>query len=205
MARTNGTSWTDKKAGIGNPDDYFYIVRAIDRTRLNDSNTDKAAKLVIQLDEGAHLVSIPLELANTSIEHILQTLDYDMAWFYNGSDALDPWKSHNPYRVTNDRTSINRSMGFWVSVSQDTNITLAGRVPTSTDILLRAGWNLVGYPSFIERNVSVALSGISYERVEGYVDAPSQNLKLMSDTDLMRPCEGYWIKVNSETTWIIGN
>jgi len=71
--------------------------------------------------------------------------------------------------------------------------------------LLKAGWNFVGYPSFIERNISEALSGISYERIEGYDFTPPQYLKILSDDALMKPGCGYWVKVSSDAIWAVSN
>jgi len=206
IAQTNKTMWTDKNAGLGNGESYFYIVRAVDKTRLTDSNTNKAAKLVMPLDAGIYLVSIPIALSNTSLSSVLQTLKHDVAWHYDKFDLADPWKSYNPLKQFNDLTAINLTMAFWISVTESSNITVAGTVPSATNIFLKKGWNLVGYPSFIERNVSEALSGVIYERIEGY-DAmlPPQYLGFLSDTDLMSPCYGYWIKVASDTTWSISN
>ncbi|MCK5548854.1 MAG: CehA/McbA family metallohydrolase, partial [Thermoplasmata archaeon] len=109
IAQTNRTAWTDKNAGLGDGGTYFYIVRAVDRTRLTDSNTNKAAKLVIPLDAGVHLVSIPLKNSKTSLSHVLQTLQYDAAWFYDNSVAPDPWKSYSPSKSINDLTAYNRT------------------------------------------------------------------------------------------------
>jgi len=205
VAQTNTNAWTDEGMGIGNGTTYFYIVRAVDKTRLTDSNTNKVAKLVMPLDAGVHLVSIPIVLSNTSLTHVLQTLDYNIVWSYNTTLLLDPWKSYNPAKMYNDMTNINRKMAFWVEVSQKSNITVAGMVPNSTSIQLKSGWNLVGYPSFIERNVSNALSSVPYERIEGYEAASPQYLELLSDNDLMTTGNGYWIKVSSDAVWPVSN
>jgi hypothetical protein len=94
-------------------------------------------------------------------------------------------------------------MAFWVSVYINSGITVAGSVPTSTEIPLKTGWNLVGYPSFTERNVSDALSGIPYDRIEGYDILSIQRIRLLSGNDNMKPTHGYWIRVSSDATWTI--
>jgi hypothetical protein len=208
VAHTTNTSWADIGKGIGNGQNYFYVVRAIDRTRLNDSNTEKIAKVVMPFEAGMHLASIPIIASNASLDQVLKTLTYNIVWIYNNTDAQDPWKSHNPLRTANDlanTSTINRTIGFWVQATARSNITVAGKVPSSTDIHLREGWNLVGYPSHSEKAVSDALSGIPYERIEGYDPSTIQRVRLMSDTDLMRPGYGYWIKVSADATWTVSN
>jgi hypothetical protein len=208
VAYTTNNSWVDTDRGIGDNDTYFYVVRAIDKTRLNDSNTEKAVKLVMPFDPGTQLVSIPIITSNETLGSVLKALQYDIVWVYNNTDIFDPWKSHNPSKTLNDLTSdskINSTRGFWVHVTAESSITVAGRIPISTSILLKEGWNLVGYPSFTERTVSDALSGIPYERVEGYEATSPQRLRLMTDTDLMKPTFGYWIKASSDAILTIGN
>jgi hypothetical protein len=208
VAYTTNTSWTDMGKGIGDNNTYFYVVRAVDRTRLNDSNTETAVKLVMPFDPGTHLVSIPIITSNETLDSVLRTLEYDAAWIYNSTDVLDPWKSHNPSKAINDLSNdsiINRTRGIWIHVIAESSITVAGSVPADTSIHLKQGWNLVGYPSFAEAVVSDSLSGIPYERVEGYEATSIQRLKLMTDTDLMKSTRGFWIKVSSDSIWTVFN
>jgi hypothetical protein len=208
FAQTNATNWSDMDAGIGDNKSYFYIVRAVDGTLLNDSNMNRAAKFVLELQKGIHLVSSPVEPVNSTLGSVLQTLDYESVWLYNESYPGDHWKSRVPEKSQNELTNqsnIDRTMAFWVRMSERGNLTFAGRVPTTTNIPLKTGWNLVGYPSFANETVQQALSGVVYERIEGYFDAPPQNLKLLANSDPLIACQGYWIKVASDQTWSVTN
>jgi hypothetical protein len=98
-------------------------------------------------------------------------------------------------------------MGIWVNVTQDSNLTVAGVVPTSTTIDLQAGWNLVGFPSF-DDNFTVAelKAAVAVERIEGFDGlAPPYFLRAMVDSDLMQDGFGYWIRIESPAVWTVEN
>lgn len=96
-------------------------------------------------------------------------------------------------------------MALWIDAPVDTSIVVAGKVPTAAVIQLQQGWNFVGYPSFIMRSVGEALSGIDYERIEGYDAKPPEHLKLLWDNDNLVAGYGYWIKVGTAATWTLTN
>ena len=52
-------------------------------------------------------------------------------------------------------------MGVWVHMTTAGTLTVAGSIPTTTNIQLYQGWNLVGYPGIQARAISEALSSIA--------------------------------------------
>ena len=83
-------------------------------------------------------------------------------------------------------------------------LTVNGTRPSSTSIPLYAGWNLVGYPSLVEKSISEALVGTGYDKpVEGYNASAPYRISQLADTYLMKPGEGYWIHVPADTAWIV--
>jgi hypothetical protein len=96
-------------------------------------------------------------------------------------------------------------MGIWVNVTQDSNLTVAGVVPTSTTIGLQAGWNLVGFPSFDDNYTVADLRAASVvERIEGFDGlAPPYFLRVMTDGDFLQAGFGYWIRVESKAIWTV--
>jgi parallel beta-helix repeat protein len=201
-----GTNYyVHSNAGKGDPNTYFYMVQVNDLYTYSSRNETQVAKFNRDLDAGMHLISVPLILENESIGSVLQTVDFNIAWYYNSFDPPNPWKSYNPLKPVNDLTTVNRSMALWVEVLSDSNFTIAGIVPKSTNISLKKGWNLFGDPSFIKRNVSEALSTVAYERIEGYSPTPPQFLKIYNDNDPMKPGFGYWVKGSSDDVWVLTN
>jgi parallel beta-helix repeat protein len=198
-------SYVHPKSGEGDPKCYFYFVEAWALDRARNGSEDQAAKYTRALTAGKHMVSMPLILDDTDISSVLQTVEFNIAWYYNNSDAVDPWKSYNPLKPFNDLTTVNHTMALGLIVKKKCNFTVAGIVPDTTEIRLKQGWNFVGYPSFIERNVSDALSGMNVQRIEGYSPLPPQNRQLLSPSSMMGPGYGYWIKVSSDTVWALEN
>jgi parallel beta-helix repeat protein len=192
-------------AGNGDTNSYFYTVQVNDTSTYEGRNETQVAKFNRELGAGKHLISMPLILENGNIGSVLQTVDFGVAWYYNNSDPLDPWKSYNELKPLNDLTTVNRTMALWLDVLTDSSFTIAGVVPDSTNISLTKGWNFVGYPSFVERNVSEALGAIVPERVEGYSQIPPQFVRIYNDSDLMRPGLGYWVKAGSDDVWVLRN
>jgi parallel beta-helix repeat protein len=192
--------------GEGDPNNYFFFIQANTSQVFRFSRSEhQVAKYTRDLPAGKHLISIPLILESNSIPNVLQTVKFDVAWYYNNSDLLDPWKSYNPAKSIKDLATVDHTMGLWLVVNEDCNFTVAGTVPRTADIQLKRGWNLVGYPSFIERWVLVAMSGVNYERAEGYSPLPPEYLRLLLPTSTMTPGYGYWIKMGADEVWTVEN
>ncbi len=203
----NGThSFIDVYAGKGDPRTYFYIVCTVNITNSSTCADNQAAKFTRPLSKGPNLISIPLIQSDEHIPTVLQTLSYDNAWSYDPINQ--EWRSFSkskPYAQSLEY--LNHTIGIWVNVTQDSNLTVAGVVPTSTTIDLQAGWNLVGFPSF-DDNFTVAdlKAAVAVERIEGFdALAPPYFLRAMLDGDFLQAGFGYWIRVESPAIWTVEN
>ena len=95
-------------------------------------------------------------------------------------------------------------MGFWLHATENATLTVTGPEPVSTAVPLKAGWNLVGYPSLTERSISDALAATGYDMpVEGFNATHPYHISPLADTYMMRSGEGYWIHVPADTTWVV--
>lgn len=160
------------------------------------------------LDMGWNLVSFPVITYSSNMEKILASIDgkwdYIMAY-----DPLDPdhWKTNATFRPDqlNDLKMLNHKMGFWIRMTvPDANMTIIGDFPSYVTITLHQGWNLIGYSSFTEKSISEALAGTGYDLpVEGHNATEPYRLSQLSDNYMMKPGEGYWVHVPSETIWIV--
>jgi hypothetical protein len=184
---------------------FFYMVKARDMKDWRTSSSNQGVRHSTFLQTGGNLISIPIPLSSNDPSTVFQDVDYDTMWAYNATDIADHWKQFNPLKVNNDLTFIDHKMALWLNITQDSDFTIAGLIPQSIDISLRTGWNLVSYPSFIDRQVSDALSGLSYVRVEGFDPSSPSGLMNMNDTDYMSAGMGYWIKVSLDDTWTVTN
>jgi len=159
----------------------------------------------IGLWPGWNFVSVPAEAADTSVEGVLASMSgsWDTVKYYDAGDASDPWKTFRPGGQSNDLDRIDRGMGFWVHATENCTLLTYDPAPGSTAIPLRAGWNMVGYPTLTERPVSDALWGTSADRVEVFDSASPELLREMAPTELMQPGMGYWVHVPVDSVWTI--
>lgn len=203
----NGTdNFTDGLAGEGNPNNYFYQVCALSFDGNISCGDIQAAKFTRPLSIGVNLVSIPLIQSDESIQTVLQTVSFDKAWYYDSLSQRWKWYSDfKPY--DGELLTIDHVVSVWLDVSGDSNLTVAGLVPLTTNIDLVPGWNLIGHPSFNSTlTVADLKNGVGAERVEGFhASAPPYFLRELSDIDVLQPGFGYWIYVDGPAVWVIEN
>ncbi len=122
-------------------------------------NVQTYQKMDIQLfaDGNANnwnFVSFNLIPLDTSITEIMHSIDgsYDKLMYYEA--ANDRWRTYVPGRADhyNDIYTWDNTMGMWISMFSDDVLTIKGNEPTSTNITLYPGWNMVGLPSSIADN-----------------------------------------------------
>ncbi len=199
-----------------NSTDYRIIIQTWLATDENPQNDIMSITITIiseqsyQIDlaTGWNLISIPLELTNTSILNVLSSIDgkWDRVKYYDQTDVNDHWKGYSPAKPpgTNDLLNIDNKMGFWIHVTEPCTLNVTGSVPTFTNITLFAGWNLAGYPSMTGRNITDALAGTGYDRpVEGFNATSPYLISQYPDVYTMQSGEGYWIHVPADTVWIV--
>lgn len=198
--------YVDIGAGEGDPNDYFYAVCAVDWNGNSSCSPEQAAKFTRSVSAGQNIASVPLVQSNEEIERVLGTVKWDKAWGYDSS--VRGWKWHMRFKpYPGELEKLTFTLGFWMNVTEDSNLTVAGTVPLRTSIQLKAGWNLVGFPSF---NITYTVGDLKVEtgatRVEGF-DASSSPyfLREMQDSDPLLAGEGYWLFVPSDITWAVSN
>ncbi len=198
----NGTStFVDSQAGDGDGNDYFYRICAVDGNNTTACTSIQAAKFTRPLAPGPNLVSIPLIQSDERIETVLQTVQYDKAWYYDSVSQEWKWYMESKtYR--RELWSVNHTMGIWVNVTQNCNLTVAGTVPAQTTIHLHQGWNLVSFPS-VSTSFTVAdlKASLPVERVEGFDPAPPHFLRVLSDSDVLLAGRAYWVRVQADVVW----
>jgi hypothetical protein len=106
----------------------------------------------------------------------------------------------------NSLLNVNHTIGIWVDITAlgDGNLTVYGDYGTSASIPLSAGWNLVGYPAQTSKSVTDSFSGMSeFVACEGYSASDAYRLTQLGGSYMMKPGEGYWVRVSADTTWTI--
>ena len=154
---------------------------------------------------GRRLVSFPVAPLDTSTPAVLGSLTgrYDHAAWYDAADPGDAWKA---WRVTRgDLATLDESKGFWIEITQPGTLHVVGHFPTSTSILLRTGWNLVGFPSLrTDYTAAMMASATGATRVETFdATAGPYYLKVMGPADTLQAGLGYWVFVPADATWVV--
>ncbi len=150
--------------------------------------------------EGWNFVSFNLIQENESLKNILDDPtngidgNYSKVMYY--SAGQDKWRTHVPGRPPhfNDLDDWNHSMGLWIQMDMDDSLTVNGTKPTSTDIPLYPGWNMVGYPSKTDRLASDSLPS-EVSKIGVFNGSNDYNLHYTSDLSnrTLTAGEGYWI------------
>ncbi len=203
----NGTSsFVDVSRGEGDPEHYFYRVCAVDIDGNVSCGMSQGAKFTRSLSKGPNLVSIPLVPSDESIETVLQSVSFSSARHYDSFSQ--EWNSYmNDKTYKGELWNIDHTMGLWINVTEDSNLTLAGMVPAQTTIHLQKGWNLIAFPSF---NASFTVADLKtaapIERVEAFDPSnPPHFLRVALGTDVLLAGEGYWLRTTEDTFWRVSN
>ncbi len=173
----------------------------------------------INLTEGPNLASFYCETGQLPIEEALTgqnntKLNYTAIFRYNPGDEENPWSSYNPHLpnwTEQDLNNLNRRHGYWIIMEEPGMYFREGYHFTQTNIVLREGWNLIGYPTQDERDIEEALSQINhtYTRVEAYTDINGEKGWVFhvpgepGDLETMNPGLGYWVYVEEDTSWMV--
>ncbi|MEE9506943.1 MAG: hypothetical protein V3V98_07360 [Thermoplasmata archaeon] len=200
------TSLTLADWGDGDWSDYFFYVQS-NHSDGREKWRGQAGKFVRFLEAGKRIASVPLVQANEALKVVLGSLSgsYNHVRYYKSSDQKDHWKCYWTFKTYRDLYHINHQMGFWIQMTKDDRLVVAGLVPDVTEIHLNHQWNFVGYPSFMAMQIQEALADVDYKMVDGYGDTPPFHLVHLADTDMMVAGEGYWVWVGSSQTWFVYN
>ncbi len=201
---------------------WWYVVRAQDASGNVETNTNAVQEpgsteywANIAVVAGWNLISVPI-VGTTTLPAALTDLNgtivqWTRVMWYNPRTPADPWKQYNTAWASslNDLTAVNNTMGVWlfVTTANDGIITVGGTGytrPTSTNIVLKAGWNLVGFPSddaaFTVANLKGACPSVTL--VEQYNSGQTYLTLAMADATAFAQGKAYWVFNNgADTTW----
>ncbi|MBI4173301.1 MAG: lamin tail domain-containing protein, partial [Candidatus Aenigmarchaeota archaeon] len=163
----------------------------------------------ITVQPGWNLISLPLQPADAAIANVLGGISYDKAMTYYSST----WQVHEPANPgASTLTSIDAGKGYWIRATASGTLTVTGTAAANLSISLEPGWNLIGYPSLVARDISTGLASIAgqYSSVMTYSAALSAwktynpDFAEFSDLTAFEPGKGYWIDMDSSATITFG-
>jgi hypothetical protein len=172
----------------------------------------------IGLEVGWNLVSFNLQPVSTVITDVLSSIEGNYDLVYAWDAPSEQWLKYDPGVPYGDTlTNLDETMGFWIQMTSADTLDVVGSVPTTTDINLYSagsGWNLVGYPSAVNRDLPGVLQdhgvGTDFSLVYAYhANDLADQWKLFdrtgpeyaNDLTYLSPGWGYWVKVSADHTW----
>ncbi|UCE72888.1 MAG: S8 family serine peptidase [Methanomassiliicoccales archaeon] len=175
----------------------------------------------VKLYAGWNLISLPLVQEDPYIFEVLSSIHpyWDAVQYFDASDAEDPWKDYCRWKG-GELQYLYHHMGFWILISDisEVNLLVKGRefreiygdqgyvpVPLYGD----AGpWNMVGYPSNINRNGIDALNNLNWLQdidLIQYFDAQTETWHNMNPyNEEFELGRGYWfhmVQIPSPPIW----
>jgi hypothetical protein len=165
----------------------------------------------MNLDPGWNLISLNLEIEDTSLASVLKSIsgDYDAVQVYDATDSADPWKHNHNAKPDhfNDLRDVDNKNGLWIHITNPAGATLtySGSEPKrNSEIMLKKGWNLVSYPSLSNRDRAVALNNLNFgtdiNLIQWY-DAGSGSWDVVDPADQMEIGKGYWVHSKVDMVW----
>ncbi len=156
----------------------------------------------IALNTGWNLISYNFDYADNSPSTLFSPVLADIMEIKNMTATYSPTL---PYYF-NTLENIIPEEGYWVNVSENTNLELTGNAyDSSVTIDLNSGWNLIGYLPQVDIAPSDALSNIS-DKLLQVKDVTSIYNPAMPDIfntmAVMTPSKGYWVQVSEDCSLV---
>jgi len=180
---------------------------------------------VIDLVPGWNLISFMLEPISKDIADVLKPIDgkYSLVYAWDATGAhpsAGNWVRYDPViPYGNTLTELDHTMGFWIYMEEAAQLSLIGNDPGESSIQLVTtvgGWNLVGYPSMVNRDLPGALEDFGVEDftlVYAFHAADTEDQwkvfnptldEVFNDLNALSPGWGYWIYMTAANDWTVG-
>ena len=154
---------------------------------------------------GWNFISSPLILGNSTLPNALNDLaggqvQWDRVMTYRNGTWIQ--YNRNWPKDMNSLTSIDNRMGLVINITSigDGLICVGGSgsaYPTTTLVNLRAGWNMMPYPS------STPMTVQQFKAQTGVSVVEDINGNILPPTYVMHAGEAYWVFMNFDTIWTV--
>ena len=163
----------------------------------------------LSLVDGWNLISIPLELSDTSLDTVFSgASDGDELYAYEDG----AWVTATYYSALpgwyGDLTNVELDKGYWYRANTAYTVLLEGVDAGSRSVPIDTGWNLIGYARLSSANLDDLIPDASdgdelYAYDTGWVTATYYSALpgWYGDLGSMEPGKGYWYRANAPFTW----
>ncbi len=162
----------------------------------------------IVLQPGWNLISLPMRQLNWSFDSVLASISgkWDRIYAYYSADISNPWRSYSVFKPDglNDLGEMSHFNGYWVYMTEAASFTASGDIfGSQLSLPLKAGWNLVDYPSLSSGTLDSIFAGTGYDRVEVFDDGAPYLISQVIDSYVIQPGQGVWVRVPADVIWTI--
>ena len=157
----------------------------------------------LSLKAGWNLVSFYVEASDMAPATVLSPISAKLSQIKNLTESYDPANQS----FLNTLAGLNTRDGYWLKVTEDVSLQVAGTVPNSSSISVKTGWNLVGYPMAIGAAPADELTslGATVAQIKNLTESyDPDNPAFLNTLTSMTPGLGYWLKVDADGTWSLG-
>ena len=163
----------------------------------------------ISVNSNWNLISLPRQPENPQVDSVLANLNGNWSKLMAYKNGV--WLAADT-QVPSDfwtLTEMTTNLGYWLQTTDAGQIINQG-MEKSNIIPLSVGWNLIGYPSPEDKNISDALQSIEgnwskilYYKQEQWFGADNELPKMLWTIDELKSGNGYWLKMSNEDTLYI--
>jgi hypothetical protein len=155
-------------------------------------STEKALNLV----EGWNLACFPVDNGPTTPGRTFTGLTYFDNYY------LYAWTAPNgPYVLVGLNDVLQDNRGYWVYINTDYALTYNGTIPTSRDVYMATGWNMVGFPvdnaSTTPQNVFAPLVYYTDYLIYWWT-APGGPYNILDPDTALLDNTGYWVYTTTD-------
>jgi uncharacterized repeat protein (TIGR02543 family) len=195
---TDGTSSatppTPSTSSVGTTN--YYVSQTINecesaRALIEVDIEDATVTQTIALDAGWNLVSLYVAPSNSSVDSIFASILSQLDEIKNAEGFYKTEQAANLQSLT----QIALGSSYLVKMKAAQTLTVKGTVPQTVTVLLKHGWNMLGYPVSATNSTATVLSTIwadtqLIKNFDAFLGHSSGTLNIMT------PGEGYYIFMN---------
>lgn len=161
----------------------------------------------ISLSSGWNFISFPKQPPSTTIGEVLKEISPNVRIMWTYDNDKKNWLKYKAGQTSTFDT-MEPGKGYWLYMDASSNITMTGwNLPSSTQVHLFDGWNLIGYAGTDGKDIETALTGIStkWNIIWNWTDGKwyGKHIAISTLPDPIQPLsvfnlgKAYWIRIKA--------
>ncbi|HPM12656.1 MAG TPA: Ig-like domain-containing protein [Bacteroidales bacterium] len=156
-------------------------------------------KQIIQLSSGWNLISLYVIPKHFEIDSVFLPIIHEVDIIKNSNGFYSTSQNSNQ-----SLTTLSLESSYLIKMKTAQLLEIQGELPTATTINLDSGWNMIGYPKYVESETTQIFSEIwneieTIKNFDDFLDKSSGTLHLMI------PNQGYYIYCKTPTSITFSN